>query len=285
MRVLITGANAGIGKAAALKFLQKGHTVFMGSRDMARGEAALRELTEITGSGGAKLIQIDMSSVESIRRGASQIIADGGIDVLINNAAQFDLSVKQPVKSVDGVETVWMTNHIGAALLVRELLPALQRSGDARVISVSSKGLRLQPSKKIRFDDPEYEAGGYSVPSAYYQSKLAQVMYTIHLAKELSGYGIAVYGVEVTNVKIDLTRYKGLSPLQRWVYAVKSKFSITPPKMAGTYCYLAETPRTELSAGAFYNEHNGVVSTSGYSRNAEHIRRLVELTEKYLGRF
>ncbi len=285
MRVLITGANAGIGKAAALKLLQKGHTVFMGSRDVARGEAALRELTEITGSGGAKLIQIDMSSVESIRRGAGQIIADGGVDVLINNAAQFDLSVKQPVKSIDGVETVWMTNHIGPALLVRELLPALQRSGDARVLTVSSKGLRLQPCKKIRFDDPEYETGGYSVPSEYYQSKLAQVMYTFHLAKELSSSGIAVYGVEVTNVKIDLTRYKGLSPLLKWVYAVKSRLSITPAQMAETYCYLAEAPRAELSAGAFYDEHKKVVPNSAYSRNAEHIRQLVELTEKYLGRF
>jgi len=282
MRVLITGANAGIGKAAAMKLVKNGHTVLAGSRDKVRGEAALKELREVSGSTKAKLVLIDMSSAQSIRHAAREIIAEGGADVLINNAADFDLRVKLPEKSVDGVERVLMTNHICPALLVKELLPALQQSGDARIITISSKGLRLQPFRKIRFHDPEYETGSYSVPAAYYQSKLAQVMYTFHLAKELSANGIAVYGVEVTNVKIDLNRYGGLSPFLRWAYAMKSRFSITPSQMAETYCYLTEAPRSELTAGAFYNEHNKVVSTSVYGRDPAQIRRLVEVTEEYL---
>lgn len=133
------------------------------------------------------------------------------LDVLIHNAADFDISRKKPLFSADGVETIWATNHLGPVLLTKLLEPELSVSEQARVITVSSQGLMMHPGLKVNFEDPEYIQGGFQVDKAYYQSKLAQVMYTIWLAEKYQGTPKTANCVRVTNVKIDVERYPDLS--------------------------------------------------------------------------
>ncbi len=138
---LITGANAGIGKQAAIRIAKAGYYVVMGCRSRERGEAALADVKEQSGSGDVALIQVDMSRMESISRFAQEVLRRfEAVDVLIHNAAVFDITQKKAVFTEEGHETVWMTNHAGPVYLTDLLLDALAKSGGGRILTVASKG-------------------------------------------------------------------------------------------------------------------------------------------------
>ena len=166
----ITGANSGIGKQAAIQLAQFGFQVLIGSRNRERGLMALAEIKEITKSEKVDLIEIDMSSKVSIVS-ASKLIRErfNKLDVLVHNAADFDLSRKQPISSVDGTETIWATNHIGPILLTNSLLDLIKKSEQGRIITVASQGLMMHPRLTVYLNDPEFKTRKFSVPMAYYQ--------------------------------------------------------------------------------------------------------------------
>ena len=278
----ITGANSGIGKSAAIQLAQLGYYVLMGSRNKERGLKAVAEVIDKSKSALVELIEIDLSSKESIRHAAQKINERfEKLDVLIHNAADFDISRKQPIQSVDGIETIWATNHIGPVLLTNQLLDLIKKSEQGRIITVASKGLMLHPRLIVDFNDPEYKARQFSVPKAYYQSKLAHVMYTYWLAKKLSGTNITVNCVRVTNVKIDISRYSNLSSLMKFMYSIKSKFSISPDEMAKTYTYLATSADLNKTTGKYFDEKNQTVDSSSYSKDEKNIEDLMNLTLEY----
>lgn len=280
---LITGANAGIGKAAAVQLAERGFQVLLGCRNRERGSAALEDIRSRTGGKDAALILVDMSLKDSVRRAAEEIKTKyGRLDVLLHNAADFDISRKQPVYTPEGVESVWATNHVGPVLLTGLLMDVMKKSKRGRIITVSSKGLIAHPFLRIRIDDPEFKRGGYSVEKAYYQSKLAQVMYTYWLADRCRGTTITSACIRVTNVKIDINRYPNLSPFMKRLYALKSKSSLTPERMAETYVFASTAEELPAGSGSYLDEHNRAVSSSAYSHDADKISRLMELTEKYI---
>src|SRR4030042_248612 len=279
----ITGANSGIGKKAAIQLAQFGFQVLLGSRNRERGLMALTEIKEISKSDTVDLIEIDMSSKVSIVN-ASKLIRErfNKLDVLVHNAADFDLSRKLPISSVDGIETIWATNHIGPILLTNSLLDLIKKSDHGRIITVASQGLMMHPRLTVDLNDPEFKKRKFSVPKAYYQSKLAQVMYTYWLAKKLADTGITVNCIRVTNVKIDTKRYPNLSSLMKFMYSIKSKFSISPDEMAKTYTYLATSEDISKTTGKYFNEKNMIVDSSPYSKNEKNIEDVMNLTLKYI---
>ncbi len=280
---LITGANAGIGKAACVQMLQKGYHVVMACRNEQRGKQALEEIKAQSGSNEAELLLIDMSLQSSIRQAVQDYKAKyDTLDVIISNAAAFDISQKSAVKTEEGIESVWATNHLGAVLLVNELLEHLKRSANGRIITVASQGLVMHPLLKVNISDPEFENSPFSVSKAYYQSKLAQVMYTYWLAESLKDTYVTANCVRVTNVKIDLDRYPDLSKAAKLAYSVKSKKSIPPEKMAETYVWLASAPELSEITGKYFDHHNREVSSSPYTRDKEEISRLMKRTFEYL---
>ena len=280
---LITGGNAGIGKAAALQLAARGYLVAIGCRNPERGRKALEDVRRASPEGLGELVVMDMASRDSIRSGAADAVKKlGAPDAVIHNAADFDISRKVPVMSPDGIETVWATNHLGPVYLTELLLEALKRSGRGRIITVASQGLMLHPRLQVNTRDPEYRNRKFSVANAYYQSKLAQVMYTHHLAGELSGSGITVNCVRVTNVKIDTDRYPDLSPLMLKLYAFKSRFAISPGEMAEVYAWLTDDESLAGVTGCCFDEKKRRVSFSRYSRDEYEIRRVMKTTENYL---
>jgi len=280
---LITGANSGIGKAAAIQLAEAGFYVLVGARNETRGLDAVREIKATSKSDLVELIQIDLSLKASIRHATDQIKKKfDRLDVLIHNAADFDLTRKKPIKTGEGVETIWATNHIGPVYLTEHLMKLIKNSEQGRIITVASQGLVLHPWLKVDLNDPEYDKHSFKVSKAYYQSKLAQVMYTYWLAKELSTTAITVNCIRVTNVKIDINRYLHLSGFMRFLYSIKSKFSISPEEMAKTYAYLASSEAVKTTTGKYFNEKNAIVDSSSYSKNDENIAALMKLTKKYL---
>ncbi|WP_320776545.1 SDR family oxidoreductase [Streptomyces sp. CRN 30] len=129
----ITGANKGIGYETARQLVELGHHVLLGARDPERGETAAAEL-------GARFVEIDVSSQESVEAAAADVLAqEGSIDVLINNAG-----IPGPrVTSMLGVtaehaERVMQTNFLGTLRTTRAFLPLLEKSQAPRIVNVSS---------------------------------------------------------------------------------------------------------------------------------------------------
>ena len=281
---IITGANSGIGKAAAVQIAQKGYHVVMACRNQVRGEAALQDVRRESGSDGVELMVVDMSMKASIRAFAATFLAKHKVlDVLIHNAAMFDIRQKERLLTEEGIEKVWATNHVGPVLLTELLLPALKRSEQGRIITISSKGLIAYPFLQINLADPEFASRKFSVQKAYYQSKLAQVMYTYWLAEQLRETAVTVNSIRVTNVKIDVdARYPNMPKLARKAYALKSKRAISPAKMAETYTYLATSPEVSQTTGAYFDDPTHIVDSSSYSRDDANIKQVIDLTMAYL---
>ena len=279
---LITGANSGIGKQAAIQLAQSGFHVILGARNRERGETALSEIKGKSGSTNVELIEMDMASRKSIIEASKQLIQQlDHLDVLIHNAADFDITRKEPQQSVDGIETIWATNHIGPVLLTDSLIELIKKSTQGRIITISSQGLVVHPRLTIHLDDPEFKERKFSVPKAYYQSKLAQVMYTYWLAEKLKETAITVNCIRVTNVKIDTSRYPNISGFMKFAYSIKSRFAMSPEDMAKTYTYLATSADLDKTTGKYFNEKNKIVNSSKYSVNMENIEAVMKLSEAY----
>lgn len=281
----ITGANSGIGKAAAIQIAQAGYRVLVGARDHRRGTDAVREIREAANTQDVELLLIDLSEKDSVYRAVDQLIHTvDSLDVLIHNAADFDITRKTAEKNSDGIEKVWMTNHLGPLLLTKLLLPLLEKSTQGRILTVASRGLTFQPKLEVNLTDPEFEQAKYNVAKAYYQSKLAQVMYTYWLADELKDSAMTVNCIRVTNVQIDISRYPDLGWFAKFLYSIKSMFSISPEQMAKTYTYLATSPAVATVSGKYFNERNEIVVSSPYSVATTNIGKVIELSFSYFAK-
>ncbi len=260
--IIITGGNSGIGKAAALKLALVGATVVMACRSAERGARAQEEIRQASGNHRVEWMQVDMASQASIRQFAVAFQdRHARLDGLIHNAANFDLSMKKPVLTEDGVETIFATNHVGIFLLTHLLLDLLKASAPSRIITVASKGLNLYPNLDIEFDNLNGERK-YSPPHAYYHSKLAQVMYTYDLAERLQGTGVTVNCIRVTNVALPDERLGNIPGWLRKIYSLKRSMAITPEAQADTYLYLAADPDVEHITGKYWDETVRQVASS-----------------------
>ena len=280
---IITGANSGIGMQAAIQIANTGAHVILACRNEERGRKALVDVSAVITSGSAELKLVDMSCLASIRCFAQEINDNfPKVDVLIHNAADFNITRKQAQYTQEGLETVWATNHVGPVLLTELLLNSLKKSENGRVITISSKGLLVKPGVKVSLDDPEFKKRKYSVANAYYQAKRAQEMYTLWLSHELAGTSVTANCIRVTNVKIDITRYPELSQLSRFLYGLKSKASITPEQMAHTYAYLALSDTVKGISGQCFDEKNQKVTMNSYTIDPGQINSVMKLTYEYI---
>ncbi len=281
---IVTGANAGIGKRVALGLAQAGATVVMACRSAERGEAARQEIMAQTGSQTVHLLQVDLSSQASIRAAVTEFEARfDRLDVLINNAANFDQRLKAPVLTVEGIETVFATNHLGPFLLTNLLLPRLKASAPARVINVASKGLLAYPRLSIEFDNLNGEKR-FSMQHAYYHSKLAQVMFTYDLAERLAGSGVTANIIRVPVVRLDEGRYDHVPGWMQAAYRLKMRLAaISPEQMAETYLYLAASPEMEGVTGQYIDEHRKPVKSSGPSYDRAMWARLWDVSARLTG--
>ena len=280
---IITGGNSGIGKQSAIQMAEEGYHVIIGCRNKERGENALKEIINISKSNCVELIQLDLSLKSSTKSFAEEVIKRyNRIDVLIHNAAIFDIAQKNAVYTGEGHETVWMTNHINPIYLTYLLLDRIKASEQGRILTISSQGLLAKPFLKIDLKDPEYRNKKFSMTNAYYQSKRAQVMFTYFLANTLKDTHITVNSIRVTAVQIDISRHPDISAFMKWAYKQKSKKSITPKQMAKTYTFLASSDEVTKVTGKYYNEKNIQVSSNKYSMDEKNIKAVMDLSFTYL---
>lgn len=208
--ILITGATDGLGRALAAELASEGATVLVHGRDDRRGEATLREI-----GGKASWYRADLSSLAETRALAEAVRADHPrLDVLVNNAGIGSAEGPRE-ESADGHELTFQVNYLSGYLLTRLLLPTLIASAPARIVNVSSLG-----QQAVDLDDVMITRG-YTAMRAYYQSKLAQILFTIDLAAELAGTGVtanALHPATYMPTKIVVTP---LSTLEEGVRATR----------------------------------------------------------------
>jgi NAD(P)-dependent dehydrogenase (short-subunit alcohol dehydrogenase family) len=162
---LITGANKGLGKETARQLIAAGHTVYVGARDEARGRATAAEL-------GARFVQLDVTDDASVAAAFTQIEADGGLDVLVNNAGIAMLALNGP----DALK-VFDTNAVSVVRVTQAALPLLKRSANPVVVNISS-ALGSFAAKH----DPARPASQFAA-IVYGASKAAVSMLTVQYAR------------------------------------------------------------------------------------------------------
>ena len=280
---IVTGANAGIGKEAVLQIAEKGYHVILACRSPKRGEDALKDIIRAVPSASLELRNVDMGNRESVARFAEEYKKDyNRLDVLIQNAALFNISQKTRETTADGWETFWATNHLGPVLLTQLLIKQLEKSEQGRILTISSKGLLAKPFLRVNLDDVEFKSRKFSVVNAYYQSKIAQMMYTIWLADQLKQTNITVNCLRVAAVKVDLSRHPDLSPFIKWVYSLKARKALSPRTMAETYTDLASSPEYTNVTGQYFDEKGRVIKYPEYCCQKEYIMAVMKLTKTYI---
>ncbi len=268
---MITGANSGIGKAAATEFARMGATVVMVCRDAKKGDSARNEIKASTGNPSVELMLADLSSLDSVRKLANNYLeGHDKLHVLVNNAAVVNGS---RVVTKDGLEEVFVVNYLSQFLLSNLLLDTLKASAPARVINVSSSA-----HAHLDFEDLQAEKG-YSSVKSYGQSKLAQILFTYELAERLKGRGVTVNCLHPGAVRTHLGDEGGIVGLG---IKIARPFFMGPEKGAETLVYLATSPELEKVTGKYFFKKK-VRDTPSETHNTENAKHLWDISMRLSG--
>jgi NAD(P)-dependent dehydrogenase (short-subunit alcohol dehydrogenase family) len=180
---VVTGANRGLGRAITRALAGHGARVVMACRDEAAGAAAAADLRRAGVAGPLEVRPLDLGSLASVERFAAGLADKPRLDVLANNAG---LMAVDRGLTEDGFETHIGVNHLGPFALTLRLLPQLNAAPGARVVSMSSMGARLG---HVDLGDLLWERRPYDRWQAYFQSKLANLLFTFELHRRLRAAG------------------------------------------------------------------------------------------------
>jgi NAD(P)-dependent dehydrogenase (short-subunit alcohol dehydrogenase family) len=240
---LITGATDGIGKAAATALAKMGATVVLGCRDLQRGEATRKEISSITGNSSLFILCADLTSQRSILEMADRFKEKfTALHILVNNAGAV---FHRRELTGDEIERTFALNHLAYFLSTRLLLDLMKKSSPARIINVTSATYRY-----VRFNPDNLQGEiKYSPALAYAQSKLANILFTLELARRLEGTGVTVNCVHPGGIK---TKIYQSTPSHR-LYLALLGWALKPvEKGAETLVYLASSPEVEGITGCYF---------------------------------
>jgi NAD(P)-dependent dehydrogenase (short-subunit alcohol dehydrogenase family) len=271
--VIVTGANSGIGRAAAGALADAGAHVVLAVRNVEKGNAAAAGMP-----GETEVRQLDLASLESVRGFAAAW--DGDIDLLINNAG---VMVPPLSRTAEGFELQFATNHLGHFALTNLLLERVT----GRVVTVSSGAHRFG---SIDFDDLNWERRPYRASRAYGQSKLANLLFTAELQRRLAAAGSSVIataahpGYAATNLQFHSER-RALDLLMgagNRVIAQDERAGALPT----LYAAVADVPGDSYAGPGGLMEMRGkpkLVGRSKAARDRDVARRLWEVSEELTG--
>jgi retinol dehydrogenase-14 len=263
---MVTGANSGMGREISLGLARLGATLVMVSRDRQRGESARADVQHETDNGAVELLVADLSSQRSVRQLVKDFEAGHDrLDVLVNNAG---ITSATRTETVDGVETVFATNHLGPFLLTNLLLPVLKASAPARIVTVSSGA---QAMGKLDFDDLQ-SVHGYGEIRAYNTSKLANVLFTYELARRIQGTGVTANAVEPGFIKTNLK-----VPFPFSIFSFMRGKAVDGAKPS---IFLASSPEVEGVSGAFFSNKGVAIRSSKVTYDDSVAKRLWHVSEE-----
>jgi len=247
--ILITGGNAGIGKATAIALAKKGAKIIIASRNDAKAAAAVAEIKAAAKNEEIYSLNCDLASFDSVRNCAQNYRKQfGQLDILINNAG---LVTDKLQFTQDGFELQIGVNHLGHFLLTTQLIDLLEKAEEPRVINVSSKA---HYNGKINFNTFKGEVGvkKYKGMLAYAQSKLANILFTKELIRRYPS--ICSHSLHPGVVGTEIAQKNDNKTLWKVVWKVFSPVMLSPTKGAKTSVYLASSPEALKTNGKYFDK-------------------------------
>jgi NAD(P)-dependent dehydrogenase (short-subunit alcohol dehydrogenase family) len=277
--VIITGGNAGIGKETAVDLARRGGRIILACRSVERGEKAVADVRERSGSDNVRFRQLDLASCKSIRAFANRILSEElEIHVLINNAGVMFVPY---TLTEDGFETHFGVNHLGHFLLTNLLLERIKESAPSRIVNVSSLA---HVAGNLDFEDMMWKKR-YQSQLAYCRSKLANVMFSRELAKRIAGSGVTVCSLHPGTIHTELTRYffSGyLLPLKPFAHVAMWLFTKSAWQGAQTTLHCATANEVEGISGKYWDNCR-IQKHSSRARDDEACRKLWEYSANLVG--
>jgi NAD(P)-dependent dehydrogenase (short-subunit alcohol dehydrogenase family) len=249
---LVTGGTNGIGKATAQALAQMGATIVIVGRNAQKTSQVVEEIRVASGNKNVGSLQADLSSQTEIRRLADAFKRKySHLHVLLNNAGGFFM--RRQLRG-NGIEMTFALNHLASFLLTNLLLDTLKASAPARIINVSSNA---HASGKIEFDNLQGERA-YG-PRAYDNSKLANILFTMELARRLEGTGVTVNALHPGFVATGFAKNNG-KVIAALVSLITPLVARSPAKGAETSIYLASSPRVEGITGKYFYDSRVILT-------------------------
>lgn len=275
---LVTGANSGLGLEIARELSRAGATVILACRNVVKAERAADDIRSSGCLGPVEVLPLDLADLQSVRKAAEAFRATNrSLHLLINNAG---LMAVDQSKTVDGFETQFGVNHLGHFVLTNALLPVLNQTSGARVVTMSSMGHRMG---RMAFDDLMHDRR-YDRWTPYFQSKLANLLFTAELHRRLtaaeaptialtahpgaSNTDLGMEGGGITNKTMKIVPYVAQSAAQGAEPALRAA---TDPSVKGGEFY---GPRWIVRGRAV------VEKPSKRARNADDAKRLWAESER-----
>jgi NAD(P)-dependent dehydrogenase (short-subunit alcohol dehydrogenase family) len=248
-RVIVTGGASGIGIETARALAGAGAEVTLAVRNLAAGERTASDIITTTGNEHVLAAPLDLADQESV---ASFIAAwDGPLHILVNNAG---VMASPEMRTPEGWELQFATNHLGHFALATGLHRALAVAGSARVVSVSSSAHLRSP---VVFEDIHFRQRGYEPWSAYGQSKTANVLFAVEATKRWASDGITVNALMPGGIRTGLQRYVTGAELDRMrALAGGGPAWKTPEQGAATSVLVATSPLLDGVGGRYFEDCN-----------------------------
>jgi protochlorophyllide reductase len=180
---IVTGANSGLGFVIANELAAAGARVILACRNTAKAEESARQIVTRSTTAQVEVLPLDLGNLSSVQAAADTFLqTNRPLDLLINNAGLMALDES---KTVDGFETQFGVNHLGHFALTHDLLPVLSPTFGSRIVTMSSMGHRMG---RMHFEDLMFTEK-YDRWKPYFQSKLANLLFTSELQKRLVSLG------------------------------------------------------------------------------------------------
>ena len=294
--IIVTGGNAGLGKAQLQHLAENGvkAKLYLGARSKTKAEEAIKEI-EAASPPGTKIhfLQLDLTDLTSVKAAAETIKRDNDrLDILFNNAG---IMMHPPGLTKDGYEVQFGTNHVGHFLFTRLLLPLLQHTAadpknDVRILNLSSEGHKAAPAGGFLPDRVKTEMADHGSLRRYGQSKLANHLFTTELARRYPE--ITTVSIHPGAVATNLSKeYERNHPILASVFAWIIKLVAPGPAKGAlnqTWATVANVEgkpgfgsksEKKLVSGSYYVPVAKVGWTSGYAKDAGLAKKLWEWSE------
>ncbi|MEU5783859.1 oxidoreductase [Micromonospora lupini] len=253
--VVITGANSGIGYETARAFAARGASVVLACRDRDRASASAAALP----GGDVTTVDLDLGSLASIRRAADELRSrHARLDLLINNAG---LMMPPLGRTEDGFELQIGINHLGHFALTGLLLDRLLATPGSRIVTVSSSAHR---QGRIDFDDLQFQRRRYRPPTAYGQSKLANILFTYELQRRLTAAQAQPIAVAVEPGIVSTGLQRHVTGAMAIGVAVVGKLIGQPTPAAGALATLRAATDPTVKGADYYAPDGRLLNASGH---------------------